>query len=40
MARSVGFEGHDPAKAKAFIQDFVARETARQTTAPSTNQRK
>jgi hypothetical protein len=31
MAKSLGFEGHDPAKAKAFIQDFVARETARQT---------
>jgi hypothetical protein len=35
LARSLGFEGHDTAEAKAFINDFVLRETARQT-APST----
>jgi hypothetical protein len=31
MARSLGYEGHNVDAAQAFIQDFVARETSRQT---------
>ena len=36
MARSLGYAGHDPVEARAFIENFVARETSRQTAASST----
>jgi hypothetical protein len=36
MARSLGFVGHDANAARDFIRNFVVRETARQTTQPST----
>jgi hypothetical protein len=39
MARSIGYAGHDPAEAKAFIQDFISNETARQTTSRSTREK-
>jgi hypothetical protein len=31
LARSLGFTGHDPAAAKAHIEDFVSLETSRST---------
>jgi len=36
MARGLGFTGYNPDEAQAFIQKFIARETSRQTAAPST----
>ena len=36
QARGLGYAGHDANEAQAFIQNFVASETARQTAAPST----
>lgn len=36
QARSLGYAGHDPDEAKAFINDFVAREVSRQSAAPPT----
>jgi hypothetical protein len=33
LAKSIGFTGHDTAEARAFIDDFVARESSRQTTS-------
>jgi hypothetical protein len=36
IARGLGFEGHDEAAAAAFIDDFIERETARQSAASST----
>jgi hypothetical protein len=35
QARGLGFTGHDVGAARAFVQDFIAVETARQTTASS-----
>jgi hypothetical protein len=36
MARSLGYGGNDQSEARAFIQQFVSRETARQPTASPT----
>jgi hypothetical protein len=36
LAKSIGYVGHDAAAAQTFTAAFIARETARQTTAAST----